>query len=935
MINQKPKKIFNLLLFFALLLIACDLIAAPKKTRKKPRKPTSGSVTNQSQSEKSKTNTTEAASTIIEVSDTTPDEVETVSNKPIDRLFRNPVLAAGLLSGADEINKSIDNLMESIFYNLLDNKLKYPLAGPVTGNISFTRDLYNARDGAYVVIDRFGLGPEYSREVYRYNDIPVLLGASQSTDVYDIYLRTDPMRITENKTLPFWRVALNNWFGALPLLEAILPPSFNPNEMYDPLNRFETPFTFPLSIDAAKSMDIGSIKSYSINGGINLGLEVAQGIHGFKDQVMTGRTALEMKLPYTVFRTGEYRINVLKKDSNTVLVGVMDSTRLGHRIETKLGKMYFLLSKTIPLWRGMPAPLFPVDFAVEEIIGDLFGRVYSFDLRNEEAQTAFIEAVHGNFAAAQVSWLRSKEESLDTGVKFFYTKNEKRLETGFATGHNVYLTSRRTNRTHSEAEIEINDASGKYFILEAKEDSDQRHWDMLTGREETNVTLQADLMVRKVVEKELDDKTIKSRYEFIAEGNPIDITFNLSLNDKFVETEELESYLMTLSKFTQLNFSGLPQFSTRETSQLSRRRREVFFNHDNSTQHRLHVTPTHLGQFEGYASIKMTNDHLSALASLPRIDLWKKFCLAFAVESEDTCLLWEKSLAWRNLYRMRKYVTLPLRLIDYKFRDADAVDEIERAIASLKKFYTATTPPDKQRAIRELFATEYPLETVEALLLSSDLSQVPRSCEIQTKPKGHASDEVKDKFKSMDGHRFTSERPFPPALRYDSTKDTERKFDPANLAFVGSKPRVRRITLYKDDEVKKSVTSQVNSAEVKPSAPALATKIAVSKIGGSERISVYVKLEQSGRVQLAKLKLFEDVIEVPLPADGLGGGLDKTNFMIKISGPSSLLANVVSEESLAAGGEFKLTLAVSSNGLIWSDEKSLEFRIEGGELKGR
>jgi hypothetical protein len=43
----------------------------------------------------------------------------------------------------------------------------------------------------------------------------------------------------------------------------------------------------------------------------------------------------------------------------------------------------------------------------------------------------------------------------------------------------------------------------------------------------------------------------------------------------------------------------------------------------------------------------------------------------------------------------------------------------------------------------------------------------------------------------------------------------------------------------------------------------------------------------------------------------------------------------MSEESLASGGEFRLTLAISANGLIWSDEKSLEFRIEGGELKTR
>jgi len=915
-------------------IFSLDAVAAPKKPRRSKSKASQTSPQTNPPSDKSKQGRADQTSTVIEVSDSTPDEVEQVSNRPIDRLFRNPVLAAGLISGADAINKELDNLMESLFYSLLDNRLKWPLAGPTSTNLALTRDLYNARDGTYVVIDRFGIGPDYNRELYRYNGIPVNLGASQSSDVYDIYLRTDPMRVTENKSLPFWRVALNNWFGALPLLEAILPPSFNPNEMYDPINLIETPFTFPLSVESAKAMDIGSIKSYSINGGINLGVEAAQGIHGFKDQVMTGATALDVKLPYTVFRTGEYRINVLKKDTNTVLVGVMDSNRLGHRVETKLGKTYFLLAKTIPLWRGMPAPIFPIDFAIEETIGNIFGRVYSFDLRNDEAKTAFVEAVHGNFAAAQISWLRSQEDRHDTGVKFFYTKKEQRFETSVATGHNIYLTSRRTNRSHSDAEIEINDASGNYYILEAKEDADQRRWDMLTGRAETNITLQADLMVRKVVEKELGQDTIKSRYEFIAEGNPVELTFSLSLNDKFVETEDLSAYLKLLSKFTQLEMNGLPEFTTREDEELSKRRREIYFNNDSDEKHRLHVTPTHLGRFEGYASIRMTNDQLLAVANLPRVDLWKKFCKSFSISDEELCLTWESSLLWRNLYRLNGLLTRPLRLIDYRIRSADAADEIENAVAALRDFASTQTPVEKQAALRRLFSTEYPLEVVEALLLLSDLRDIPRSCELQTKPKGNASREVKDRFKLMDGHRFTSERAFPPPARYDSTKDTERNFDPANLALTGTKPRVKKITLFKEPEL---TTPSDSSPQKSPAvAPILSTKIAVSKISGKSHLNVYVKLEQAGRLQLAKLKLIEDVIDVPVAVEGSSAAaLDRANFVIKLSGPGSLLANVMSEESLASGGEFRLTLAISANGLIWSDEKSLEFRIEGGELKTR
>ena len=924
-------KLYLSALCLSLIVQNSPALGSPVKNKK--QRATSTNPAARPQQEKTKPVRQEVTSTVVEISDTSPDEVEIPSTKPIDRLFRNPVLAAGLSSGVDAINRSIDTLMESLFYNLLDNKLKWPLTGSAGVNLAMTRDVYNARDGAYVVVDRFGLGPDFTRELYRYNDIPVTLGAQQFTDVYDIYLRTDPMRVSENKVLPLWRVAINNWFGVLPILEAILPPSFNANEMYDPLNRIQTPFTFPLSVDAAGAMDIGSIKSYSINGGINLGVEGAQGIHGFKDQVMTGRTALEMKLPYTIFRTGEYRINVLKKDSNTVWVGVVDSNRLGHRIESRLGKTYFLLSKTIPLWRGMPAVLFPVDLAIEEAIGDLFSRVYSFDLRNDEAKTAFVEAVHGNFAAAQISWLRFREEKKETGVNFFYTKQERRFETSISTGHNVFLTSKRTNRTHSDAEIEINDSSGRYYILEAKEDADQRKWDILTGRAESNITLQADLMVRKVIEKSTEGAELKTHFEFLAEGNPIDISFNLSINDKFVETEDLQFYLNQLSRFSLLKIDGLPQFQIRDPEALIKRRKEVFFSNDSSFRHRLHITPTHLGQFEGYASVRMSYAQMMAVAKLPRVELWKRFCRVFEVSDEETCLLWEKSLLWRNIYRMGGIFTKPLRLIDYRITAADTVDEIEDAIAALKEFEKELKPKEKQEALRSLFATEYPMERVEALLHLSDISQIPRSVEIQTKPKGYASDEIKDKFKRMDGHRFTSERAFPPPARYDTTKETETKFDPANLTFAGAKPRLKKITLYKDTVSRHSKPLDSANGEKPTIAPILVSRIAASKIGSADHLRVYVKLEQTGRIQLAKFKLFEEVVDVPLPSESVSTLPDRANFLIKLSGPQSLLTNVVSEESLSAGGAFRLTIAISSNGIIWSDEKSLEFRVEAGELR--
>jgi hypothetical protein len=677
-------------------------------------------------------------------------------------------------------------------------------------------------------------------------------------------------------------------------------------------------------------MDVGTIKSYSVSGGVNIGTEISEGIHGIKDQMMTGPTALEMKLPLTVFRTGEYRINVLKKDANTMWVGLADSNRLGQRIESKLGKTYYLLSKTIPLWRGMPAHVFPIDFAYEEGVGDIFSKVYSFDLRNDEARTAFIEAVHGNFAAAQISALRAKEDGFDTGVRFFYDKTEKRFDRAFATGHSAFIINKKTKRVHSDAEIEITDSSGRFHILEAKEDHDVSWWNMLTGRSEQNISLQAELKVRKVVEKETENNQLKSRYEFVAEDNAVDVAFSLSINDKFVETEELAAYLDELSRFTKLEMKGLPEFSIREPDLLATRRKRVVFQTDNNANHVLHVTPTHLGRFEGYGSVRMTHAQITAVAALPRQVLWLAFCHTFKVDDDDKCLTWEKSLWWRNLSRLGGILLQPLRLVDYRWSVADAVGEIEDAVTALKTFDKEKSPDEKQAALRSLFATEYPIERVEALLSLSDLPQIPRLIELETQPKGNAPEDVRKKFGQINGHRLRSEKPFPPPARYDSTKEIESKFDPTNLTFTGIKPRVRKISLYKEPAARSSKLREQQS-----SIPVLITKIAVSRVSAKQNMRVYVKLEQAGRVQLAKFKLIEDVVEIPIPEELSSSTPDRANFMVKLSGPQSVLANVLSEESISSGGDFKLTLAVSSNGLSWSDERNLEFRIEDGKLLAR
>jgi hypothetical protein len=868
----------------------------------------------------------EATSIVVESTSDNDAENAAEQHSAIDRILKNQIFASGLSSGADAINRSLGSLLESLFYNLLDNDFTHNLAGPIDINLGLKRDVFQAENQAWVVVDRFSIGPKYGKELYRYNDIPVNLGAQFSTDVYDIYLRTDPMRVGEAQKLPFWRVAVNNWFGVLPILESVLPPAFNPNEMYDPLRRVEAPFTFPLSEESFEGMDVGTIKSYAISGGINLGVELAGGLHGYKDQITSGESAIDVSLPYTVFRNGEYRINVLKKDLSIAWVGITDLNRTGHKLATRLGKTYYLFSKAIPLWKGLATPVFPFDFEIEEAIQNVFGRVYAFDFREDQAREAYLEAVHGNLAPAQIAWLMAHEDKKTTGVTFFHTKKEQRFETRINTGHNVFLLNRKTSRTHSDAEIEITDKAGKFYILEARQDQNQIKWNMLTGASTKDYSNVADLKVRKVVERTKHENELLQRYEFVADPSPIDIAMSLQIQDKFVETENLVSYLDTLGRFTAIDvFDSIIPFKMRDDKKLMMRRQEVVFNTDLQQPVTMHVTPTHLGSFEASATLRLSTAEFDRIAERTREELWLGFCTAYGI-FEDDCQVFMETLWRRNVDRMKGWALAPLRLMDFHFPRADAIDNIETIIRSLKAYHYATTPEDKRDYIRQLFATSHPLEVVEGLLHMANLTEIPRVVKLVTKVKGNGEEESKTSFEKMNGLKIRRGPPMPDPARYDSTVDVESKFNPANLNFYGVKPLIKKISLFQDD------TSASAFPTPLPIMQELKLRLQATKLD-SEQNHLYVRLEQTGKVQLAKFKLFEQVLDFNhqhILQKNLDGAIE-AHF--SLSGSESPLQSVIAQEALKLGGSFRLTLAVSPDNQTWSEERHVDFAIVDGLLR--
>ena len=491
--------------------------------------------------------------------------------------------------------------METIFYNLLDQKLAYRFADHAQFAVQTQRDVYPAASGGFVVVDRLGLGPEYAKVLREFDGIPVSLGVDGKVNAFDIYYRTDGMRLAESEDLPFWRVAINNWLGILPVISMILPPSFNPNEMYDPLNLLETPFSLPLSVRKFKKMPIGSIRSYNITGGVSLPIDFAAGVlgRGVKDKLEEDYDDVVTQLPYSVFVEGEYRINVLRRSQNIAWVGLTTVKRLGHRIEAKAGQVLKIFEKLSPWWGGLPVKMIPLEANASNAKAQKFNQLYEFDLRNKNARKVYTKTVKGDFDSAHAAYLAAKNKKKNTGVKFHFNRTVDAIESGQNFSPNLAIIGSSRDDRRSKSEIETLDEKGKFWILEAKQETDDESVDALTGKENQRVDHSVEMKVLKRRSKKGDRD-----YEYVfssKEKDPYNITLSFYLNDRYVNSHEYRNYLNSIRYFTKLPLRGAPKIPRRDPARVSLRRRHAVFNDPMQNHRLLHVTPTHIGRMSATA----------------------------------------------------------------------------------------------------------------------------------------------------------------------------------------------------------------------------------------------------------------------------------------------------------------------------------------------
>ena len=862
---------------------------------------------------------------------------EDLGNEPpgINQIFKNPAFATGLASSADAINRSIESLMESLFYSLMDNEVKYPTTENSWVSLGVRRDVYSADKGAYVVVDRVGLGPRYSKELWNVQKLPIVLGAEGTVEVLDIYLRTDGQRIAEQVDLPYWRQAVNNWFGILPLLSAVLPPSFNQNEMYDPISLTEVPFVLPLSIEAFKAMPVGSIRSYNVSGGVHLTLSLETLADQKFRKALEKLEGLTPGLPYTVFKQGQHSINVLRRNGNTAWVGLRDSNRLGHSIAPVIGKTLFVFTGVIPFWQGLALNTFPVDLKIEFATSERFDVLYEYDLRNEVAQKTYLSAVRGEFTESYKAYIDEKEGRQKTGVKFHFTRNQSQIEDIVRNSRNFAVERQSRNQERTRAEIEIKDQLGTFHVLDAKQETEDTHWDVLVGSEEVRYRNTAEMKVVKVARPENAALGSQHSYVFAVEKSPIRVTSNMVIQDRYADAEELAAYLEALRFFSALPIDDIKSIDDREEDEESYRRRSSFFDDGKRGLKRLHVTPTFLGRFSADAAVSFSTEAISRIAAKPENEMWAKFAESYGVDAQK----WDTSES-RNGFAVQgnwllAAVSYPLRLFNVRFAGIDAIHESDRAIKALLELNRVQTPLEKQEAFFALFKTDYPQFLTRALLNLSDLDLVPRIVTLSTSPKGAGSPGPKALFKALNGKVFKSAAEFAPPERYRIAEEELAAFYPGNLREQRRKPVMTELKL---ESRRLPPGSMARIRKIDPNSSPLKKhlylRLLVRSLEQGKNGKIFLRFEQTGKIQFAKLALAEKVIEIaPLPSRARGpAGLDTLSFETYLTGPLSPLTSFVFDQAIEIGGEFRLIVGSSQDGVIWSDEKSVKFRFENGKL---
>ncbi|SME89017.1 hypothetical protein [Pseudobacteriovorax antillogorgiicola] len=837
----------------------------------------------------------------------------------VQRVVKNPTLASGLTSGAKSINQTVDTLMETIFYSIMDQTFDIEFTADLDLETNFSRDVNETSVGTYIVTDQFRIGPKYQKEINRIGNIPINLGSDGYLFVRNIYHRTDAIRAFERRNLPLWRTLFNHWFGILPILANILPPSFNQEELYDPLTYLQTPLMIPSNSEQASKIPIGSIRQYGISGGINLSFDpLRKSLLRLQDEINSEN--LNVDVPFTVFKTGNHTISVLRKSQYIYWVLVTDGRTQGVKVESILATSFKFFTKLIPQWSGVKAPFSPIDVLLSKAKLSSIEQLYTFDFRYPVARKAYEKATRGDLAPAFRAHSRGVKQKSDfTGVSFEFNKVTFAHQEGTQTERNFFVQQLKHANQITSSEIEIHDPSGETNILEAEQVWENLDWDVLVGAENIKMNNRVEMKVKKASSyskknpRYLFDPYMKS---------PINIFSSLNITDRFTDAREFQKVINLMRYYLALPLREVP------TIPVYSHQRQLQYKLDNTLMNpmddirNIKVSPTYLGKMSLNAHISFPSQYLKHMSQKKPFQIRRAMALAYGMDANYWA---QKQLRerWSWMFQYMGWVTVqPLKLINFKVPDFEFINETKRTVDAFEMLNQAVTPMEHLNAFSTLFDSAYPVQLIRALCLLGDYRRLPRLLSFSTQAKHKPLDtgdmkRAKNTFAKLNHKVIKSRTKFPKSFTFKTIDRKLAAFDPNNFIDNRARPQLSkiRITPIKRKDIEYLVDLNLN-------------------LTNSERktVYVYIKLEQSGSVNFGRFVLFDQVIKLSTTSNRSTKRANaRTSFYI--NGKSSPFGSPLSDLIIGLGGTFNIHISLSEDTQTWSDSRFIQTELGESGVK--
>lgn len=811
--------------------------------------------------------------------------------------IENKLVASTLRDGLKSLNDSIKTLMDSVFYSLMDRKVSLKINSNFSLGANYDREVQETALGSYVVIDQFHIGPELFKNLADLGAAPLNLTSDGGLTVTNITHQTDANRAIDQQDSNRFEATIKNWFGLLPVLDRILPVSFNPLELYDPIQYLKTPFLFPFEAKQINSLPLGTIRSITLSGGITLAIDALLPEQDTLKDIFKIENLTSI-FPYGITKNGSHRINVMRKSHDITWLAITDANELGHQLTLDITSNYFALNKLFPSFNGVKIPLSPIKQFYADLKIKTYDQIYEFDFRVPEAKIAYENAVRGHLVLADR--LSSKPQRY-SGVAKKFTRKILADEFRDFGAHSAYIINHKNHSVVKSGLSKINIKNKVNYMMFAKSAMGSEVWDLAAGKDSYNLQTNFEILVKK---KDKNKEDIENFETAAADRNPYQLITNFNFLNKTANTVDFNRTIKELNYYTGFSLKQIPKFNTNTNDEIQRHKSEVALLSPEERIKARSLQPHRLGHFQVSANVSFPYKSLILLKKADESILEKSLIEAFSKYYESAHFS-----ASSNLFStMSSYLLNFLRIFEVQFPRLDFERESSRFKRNIAALKSSNDPKILIATYANMFDTPYSLQVIYALrrLVERQQGDISTSIHITTKPVGSAtnSKSMRYKFKTLNSFQQHTSKTQIKSFTTNLIDMYIERFTNNTLASPIPTPVLKGISFYVH-------TGEFNNRQ-------LTSDISVKPVGNyDEGIYCYLRLEETGVVDISRFRLGDKLIKLQKPK--LDSGKPKTTPLnVDLSGDEGLFTSVALDEAFSKEKSYDFYVSLSEDKSNWS-----------------